>query len=136
MENVADGAHLPFTIYHLPSHKGDPMPFTLQLGQPAPDFSLPGIDGKTYSPASFKDAKLLAVVFSCNHCPYVLGSEDRMTAFARRYAQQGVAFVAINSNEADNHPTDSFDHMVRRAADEGLPFPHLRDDSQDMARRS
>ena len=54
------------------------MAFTLELGQPAPDFSLPGIDGKTYSPSSFKDAKLLVIVFSCNHCPYVVGSEDRI----------------------------------------------------------
>src|SRR5205823_10169563 len=89
--------HLPFTIYHLPSHKGDPMPFTLQLGRPAPDFSLPGIDGKTYSPALFKDAKLRVVVFSCNHCPYVLGSEDRMIAFYNDYKPRGVAMIAINS---------------------------------------
>jgi peroxiredoxin len=110
------------------------MSFTLQLGQPAPDFQLPGVDGQTYSLASFKDARFLVVVFSCNHCPYVVGSEDRMLRFFHDYAPRGVAMVAINSNETQNHPTDSFDHMVRHAAEKKLPFPYARDDSQDVAR--
>src|SRR5437016_1145506 len=81
MENVRRmHSHFPFSIFHFPSHEGDSMAFTLELGQKAPDFNLPGIDGKSYSPSSFKDAKLLIVVFSCNHCPYVIGSEDRMIA--------------------------------------------------------
>ena len=110
------------------------MAFTLELGKPAPDFNLAGVDGKSYSLASFKDAKALVVVFSCNHCPYVIGSEDRMIAFANRYAPRGVAFVAINANETDNHPADSFDHMVRRAKEKHFPFPYLRDESQEVAR--
>lgn len=110
------------------------MAFTLQPGQPAPDFDLPATDGRRYSPAVFKDARVLVVVFSCNHCPYVTGSEDRMIAFARRYAPQGVAFVAINANETDNHPTDSFDHMVARAKEKGFPFPYLRDETQEVAK--
>jgi peroxiredoxin len=110
------------------------MAFTLSLDQPAPDFDLPGVDGKRYSLASFADDRLLVVVFSCNHCPYVTGSEDRMIAFARYYAPRGVAFVAINSNETDNHPTDSFEHMVRRAKEKQFPFPYLRDESQSVAR--
>ena len=110
------------------------MAFTLQLGQFAPGFDLPATDGRRYSPASFDAARVLVVVFSCNHCPYVTGSEDRMIAFARRYAPQGVAFVAINPNETDNHPTDSFDHMVARAKEKGFPFPYLRDESQEVAR--
>ena len=109
------------------------MAFTLELGQPAPDFSLPGVDGKTYSLASFRDAKALVVVFSCNHCPYVIGSEDRMIAFARDYAPRGVAMIAINANETEGHPTDSFEHMRQRAKEKGFPFAYARDDSQDVA---
>jgi len=110
------------------------MPFTLQLGQNAPDFNLPGVDGKEYSLGNFKDAKLLVVVFSCNHCPYVVGSEDRMQKFLADYSPKGVAMIAINSNETEGHPTDSLDHMKARAKEKGFRFPYVRDDSQDIAR--
>jgi peroxiredoxin len=110
------------------------MAFTIQIGQSAPDFNLPGVDGKRYSLANFKDAKALVVVFSCNHCPYVVGNEDRMIAFQRDYARKGVAMIAINSNETEGHPGDSFDHMVERAKAKGFAFPYVRDDSQDVAR--
>src|SRR5438045_7963792 len=104
------------------------MSFTLPLGAAAPDFNLPGADGKTYSLASFKNAKLLVVVFSCNHCPYVIGSEERMIRFYNDYAPQGVAMIAINSNETQGHPTDSFDHMKSHAKEKGMPLPYVRDD--------
>ena len=110
------------------------MAFTLQIGQKAPDFNLPGVDGKDYSLASFKDAKLLVVVFSCNHCPYVVGSEDRMVKFFADYAPRGVAMVAINSNETQGHPGDSFDNMKARAKEKGFKFAYVRDDSQEIAR--
>jgi peroxiredoxin len=110
------------------------MAFTLQIGQSAPDFNLPGVDGKRYSLANFKDAKALVVVFSCNHCPYVVGNEDRMIAFQRDYAPKGVAMIAINSNETEGHPGDSFDHMVERAKAKNFPFSYVRDDTQDVAR--
>src|SRR4029453_17881325 len=113
--------------------KEKPMAFTLQLGQSAPDFSLPGTDGKHYSLGSFKDAKLLIVFFSCNHCPYVVGSEERMIKFAKDYAPRGVRMVAINSNETEGHPTDSFEHMVARAKEKNYPFTYVRDDSQEVA---
>ena len=109
------------------------MAFTLQLGEQAPDFSLPGVDGKTHSLAEFADARLLIVVFSCNHCPFVIGSEDRMNDLVADYAGKGAAMVAINSNETDCHPTDSFDHMVARAGEKGFAFPYLRDESQATA---
>ncbi len=80
------------------------MSFTLQLNTSAPDFDLPGVDHKRYSLASFDDARVLVIVFSCNHCPYVIGSEERMIAFANRFAPEGVAMVAINSNETEDHP--------------------------------
>ena len=109
------------------------MAFTLDLGAAAPDFDLPGVDGIRTSLASFADARLLIVVFSCNHCPYVIGSEDRMNALYAEYAPKGVAMVAINANETENHPTDSFEHMVRRAREKGFEFSYLRDESQEVA---
>ena len=110
------------------------MAFTLSIGDPAPDFDLPGVDGKRHSLKSFDGCRLLVVVFTCNHCPYVVGSEERMVEFCLTYAPKGVGFVAINSNETDNHPTDSMEHMIRRAHERNFPFPYLRDESQDVAR--
>jgi peroxiredoxin len=109
------------------------MAFTLPLGSTPPDFSLPGVDGKTYSPSTFKDAKILVIVWSCNHCPYVVGSEDRMIRFYNDYKPRGVEMIAINSNETVGHPTDSFEHMITHAKEKGLPFPYVRDDSQEIA---
>ena len=109
------------------------MAFTLELGQSAPDFSLKGVDGKTYSLANFKDAKILVVMFTCNHCPYVIGSEDRMIAFYNEYAPKGLAMIGINSNETEGHPTDGFDHMVSHAKEKGFKWPYVRDDDQKLA---
>jgi peroxiredoxin len=106
----------------------------MNLGDTAPDFSLKGVDGKTYSLASFKDAKALVVVFSCNHCPYVMAYEDRMIALQKDYAAKGARFVAINANDAENYPDDSFENMVARAKEKGFNFPYLRDDSQKAAK--
>lgn len=109
------------------------MAFTLQVGDAAPDFSLPGVDDKTYSLSDFASSKVLVIVFSCNHCPYVIGSEDRMIRFHADYANRGVAFVSINSNEEETHPTDSLAHMVERAREKDFQFPYLRDKSQQTA---
>jgi peroxiredoxin len=109
------------------------MAFTLQIGQAAPEFDLPGVDGKSYTLASFATTKILVVVFSCNHCPYVIGSEDRMNRFYGDYASRGVAMVAINSNETHDHPADSFEEMVQRAKAKGFCFPYVRDESQEVA---
>jgi peroxiredoxin len=109
------------------------MAFTLQIGQPAPTFELPGTDGKLHSIADFDGSKVGVIVFSCNHCPYVIGSEARMIGFANRYASRGVRMIAINSNETENHPTDSMEHMVERAREKNFPFAYVRDDSQQVA---
>jgi peroxiredoxin len=109
------------------------MAFTLELGDRAPDFSLPGVDDKTLSLADLADSKLLVVAFTCNHCPYVIGSEDRLNDLLADYAPKGVALVCVNSNETENHPTDSFGDMVVRAKEKGFAFPYLRDESQDVA---
>ncbi len=110
------------------------MAFTLQIGEKAPDFSLPGVDGKTYSLEDFADADVLVVFFTCNHCPFVVGSEERIQALHDTYHPKGVDWVGINSNEKENHPTDDFDHMVERAREAGIRYPYLRDESQDIAR--
>ncbi|CAN5585524.1 thioredoxin family protein [soil metagenome] len=110
------------------------MAFTLSIGQSAPDFHLPGVDGKTYSLADFASAKVLLVTFWCNHCPYVVGSEERVDQFLRDYMPRGVAMVAINSNEQEKHPLDSFEHMVTRAKEKDFPFTYVRDESQDVAK--
>ncbi len=110
------------------------MAFTLQLGQTAPDFHLPGVDDKIYSLRDFADAPILIVVFSCNHCPYVVGSEDRVRKLVADYALRSVRMIAINSNEAENHPNDSFEHMKQRAREKQLNFPYVWDESQEVAR--
>ncbi len=111
-----------------------PQATTLKLGDPAPPFSLPGVDGKTYRLEDFSSAKTLCVIFMCNHCPYVKATIDRIIAIQRDYAGKGATIVGINANETVNHPEDSFDQMVRWAKEKSFNFPYLRDDSQDTAR--
>jgi peroxiredoxin len=103
------------------------------MGAVAPDFSLPGVDGKNYSLQSFSGKSIVVIIFSCNHCPYVQAYEDRMIALQRQYQDKGVSFVAINANETVNYPGDTFDKMVVRAKEKGFNFPYLRDDSQKVA---
>ena len=110
------------------------MAFTLQIGETAPDFELPATDGKTYSLSDFGDAKTLVVFFTCNHCPYVTGSDEVTRQTAERFAPQGVRFVGINSNSKNTHPNDDFDHMVERMKEHQFPWLYLRDKSQDVAR--
>src|SRR5256886_15374964 len=94
----------------------------LPIGSPAPDFSLPAVDGKPYSLASFKDKPVLAVAFWCNHCPYVQAWEDRTIAVQREYAGKGVQFVMINANDEASYPEDDFANMAGRAQPTGDNF--------------
>jgi len=105
---------------------------TLGLGAPAPEFDLPGVDGKTHSLGSFKANPVLVVIFSCNHCPYVKAYEDRMVSIQREYAAKGVQVVAINSNDDKAYPEDAFQEMVKRSREKGFNFPYLRDESQKV----
>jgi peroxiredoxin len=107
---------------------------TLAFATEAPPFDLPGVDGANHSLADYDDAPVLAVVWSCNHCPYVLAWEDRMSAIQRDYADRGFQLVAINSNDAERYPADSFEAMRRHAADKGFLFPYLYDEDQSVAR--
>ncbi len=107
--------------------------FRLKPGDAAPEFSLPGTDGRTWKLSDFDDRKLLVVSFWCNHCPYVLAWEGRMIDLGRRYGPKGVGFVLINANDTAAYPADGFEPMVARATERQYPFPYLRDDSQEVA---
>ena len=117
---------------------------TLKLGSPAPDFSLPGIDGKTYSLASFADAKILVVIFTSVHCPTAQAYEGRIKRLVTDYSPRGVAFVAINPNNPDGvrldeqgytDLDDTFDSMKLRAADRGFNYPFLDDGPAEVVAR-
>ena len=106
----------------------------MSIGTPLPPFSgLPDTQGKRRSAEDFRDARILVVVFSCNHCPYVQAYEDRMIAFQQAYAGRGVQLVAINANDTTNYPEDDLPGMVKRAAMKKFNFPYLRDESQTVA---
>ncbi len=110
-------------------------PETLPIGAKAPDFvNLPATDGKSYSLSSFAGAKAVVISFTCNHCPYAQAYEDRFIALAREFSPKGVAFVAINSNDALSYPEDGFEKMKVRAQEKALPFPYLRDENQSVAK--
>jgi peroxiredoxin len=110
------------------------MAFTLSIGSSPPDFKLPATDGKTYRLADFNDAKVLVVFFTCNHCPYVTGSDEVTRRTALKFAPQGVKFVGINSNSKNTYAEDSFEHMVERMKTHSFPWVYLHDASQDVAR--
>jgi len=100
----------------------------------APAFDLPGVDGRNHTIDEYADATILVLMQSCNHCPYVLAWEGRIDALAREYADRGVRFVAVNSNDAEAYPADSFDAMVEHAREAGYSFDYLFDESQKVAR--
>ena len=109
------------------------MAFTLEIGAKAPDFSLQATDGKTYKLSDFKDAKALVIFFTCNHCPYVKGSDEVTRQTAEKYMKKGVKFVGINSNSENTHPEDSFELMVERMKVNKFPWVYLRDKTQKVA---
>ncbi len=109
------------------------MSFTLELGATAPDFSVAGTDGKNYSLADFESASTLVVFFTCNHCPFVVGSDEVTRATAEKFQDKGVAFIGINSNSEKTNPTDDFDQMVSRMKEHNFPWVYARDASQEIA---
>ncbi|MBI3131812.1 MAG: thioredoxin family protein [Acidobacteria bacterium] len=102
------------------------------LGSPCPDFALPGVDGRTWARADFREPLLLVAVM-CNHCPYVQAIDDRLNDLAKAYAGR-CAVVGINPNDAVAYPDDDFAAMRTRAALKGYAFPYLRDEDQSVAR--
>ena len=107
----------------------------LPLGTTAPDFKLPDTGGKTVSPASFKDAPALLVIFMCNHCPYVIHIRAGLAQLARDYSPRGVAIVGINSNDVANYPADSPANMKDEVKTAGYIFPYLYDETQAVAKK-
>jgi peroxiredoxin len=106
----------------------------LKIGSKAPDFNLLGVDNKFNSLDSFADKKILIVIFSCNHCPYVQAYEQRIISIQKEFSEKGVQIVAINSNEDKNYPEDSFDEMIKRSNEKQFNFPYLRDETQEVAK--
>jgi peroxiredoxin len=104
------------------------------LGSAAPDFLLPGVDGKEYSLASFREKRVLVIIFMCNHCPYVKAVLPRLIDLQAKVSGQGVQLVGINSNDASRYPDDSFDNMKKIAREKKISFPYLFDETQQTAK--
>jgi peroxiredoxin len=110
------------------------MAFTLQLGEKAPDFKLPATDGKTYELSDFDDADVLVIFFTCNHCPYVIGSDEVTRQTVEKFAPKGVKFVGINSNSKNTYTEDDFEHMIARMKQHKFPWLYLYDEPQAVAK--
>ena len=104
------------------------------VGDQARDFNLKNVDGKNYSLAGIKDAKGYIVVFTCNHCPYAMAYQDRIIDLHKKYAPLGYPVVAINPNDKEVSPSDSFQDMKVRAKEKKYPFLYLYDETQEIAR--
>lgn len=104
----------------------------LAIGAAGPEFSLTGTDGKAHSLADYKGKKGVAVIFTCNHCPFAKAFEGRIITLAKQYEPKGVAFVAISSNDPSVYAEDSYDNMVKRAKDKSYSFPYLYDSTSQI----
>lgn len=109
------------------------MGYTLNLGQSAPNFTLKGTDGQTYTLDSFKKAKGVVIFFTCNHCPYVIGSNENTKELAQKFQNENIQFVGINSNSPNTYPEDSFEHMIQVMDKEQYPWTYLYDADQSIA---
>jgi peroxiredoxin len=105
----------------------------ISVGDAAPSFELPDTEGNTLA-LEDGDAQATVVVFTCNHCPYALAWHDRILSVARDYDDRGARFLAINPNDGERYPADSYEAMQKRVRSEEWPLPYLRDESQDVAR--
>jgi peroxiredoxin len=110
------------------------MAFTLEPGQKAIDFKLPSTEGREYSLSDFQQFKYLVIFFTCNHCPYVIGSDEVTRATAEKFKNRGVGFVGINSNSENTYPEDSFPNMVERMRKHKFPWIYLYDKPQEVAK--
>ena len=104
------------------------------FGRPAPDFALPGVDGRTWTLHELRGPNGLLVMFICNHCPYVKAVRDRIVRDARELRGFGINAVAISANDPTDYPEDSFDNMKRVAQEYNFPFPYLYDETQEVAK--
>lgn len=101
-------------------------------GDKATDFKLKSVDGKMYSMSDYKNAKGFIVVFTCNHCPFAIKYEDRIIDLAKKYEPKGYILLAINPNDPEAQPLDSYDLMKVRAKEKGFTFPYLFDEGQKI----
>jgi peroxiredoxin len=104
------------------------------FGEDIVDFSLTGVDGKVWTPATCRGDNGLLVMFICNHCPYVKAVRERIVRDTRELRSLGVNSVAIMSNDPAEYPEDSFENMREIAARYEFPFPYLYDQTQQVAR--
>ena len=109
------------------------MTYTLDIGQKVIDFRLLATNGKTYSLSDLDTEKYLVVFFTCNHCPYVIGSDEITRSTVEKYSSKGVKFIAINSNSKNTYPEDSFEGMVERMEKNKFPWIYLYDEDQELA---
>ncbi|HAN19130.1 MAG: redoxin [Bacteroidetes bacterium GWC2_33_15] len=109
------------------------MAFTLQIGEEAPHFKLPATNGNTYQLTDFNEHTLV-VFFTCNHCPYVIGSDEVTRKMAEKYIPKGIRFVAINANSKNTYIEDNFPNMVKRMEENKFPWLYLYDESQEIAK--
>ena len=105
-----------------------------ELGRKAPEFNLPDLDGNLVSLDTFSQSKGYLVMFICNHCPFVVHVMETLSEVCRKFEQQGVAVVAINSNDIEKYPADHPDKMRGFAKEYKLSFPYLFDESQEVAK--
>jgi peroxiredoxin len=106
----------------------------LPLGTPAPDFSLPNVDGRILALADVAGPRGTVVMFICNHCPFVKHVADELARLGRDCLVRGIGVVAISSNDVAMHPADSPEQMVHEAEERGYPFPYLYDETQEVAK--
>lgn len=105
-----------------------------EIGARCPDFSLPSVDGKSYSLDDFSHTKALLVAFICNHCPYVRAIEDRLIELKKSFKQGEFEIVGICANDAKNYPDDNRDALLKRWREKNYDFPYLIDEDQTIAK--
>ena len=121
MQNVKTNLLSTFIMSHIP------------LGTDSPDFNLKATDNNFYNLSSFSDKKILVIMFTCNHCPYVKAYEDRLIKIQEDYSDRSISLIAINSNETINYPEDTFEKMQIRVTEKSYNFTYLRDEDQSVA---
>ncbi len=104
-----------------------------KVNDEAKDFSLKNVDGKPVSMKDYTEAKGFIIIFTCNHCPFSVAYEDRIIALDKKYAALGYPVIAINPNDPDRQPADSYEKMIVRAREKGFTFPYIYDSTQEIA---
>jgi len=104
-------------------------------GDKAAGFKLKNTEGKLVSLSDYPDAKGFTIVFTCNHCPYAKAYQDRIIAIDKKYKSKGYPVIAVNSNDPDVNPEDSYENMIVRAKEKGFTFPYLQDETGEICRK-